>query len=156
MSFGITVLLVWMAHKLVCSSRPMRNASPASWKALTAIPWNFRLAHLTCTISQTSNWKRRCWMRSSVIIWYFLISFRAFISLFIFFPFFFSTSPSPFLSLLPPLFSLFIFPIPLTLFIFSTFILFNSALINIFFVFWAISINKDKFHFTTSIPILNY
>ena len=71
--------LAWMAHKLACSSRPTRNTSPASCNALTAIPWNLKLAHFACTISQTSLWKWRCQMRSSIVVCYFWISLRALI-----------------------------------------------------------------------------
>ena len=157
MSFGITVtLLACIAHKLACSSRPMRNASPASCRAFTAIPWNLRLAHLSCTISWTSLWNGRHQMRSSDVVWYFLKSFQALIALLIFFLVLFSTSILPFLSFFPPVFFSFTSSISFTLFTFSTFIIFNSALVSVFFVFWAISINKDKFHFTTSIPILNF
>ena len=136
MSLGITViLLACIPHKLACSNRPMRNASPTSCRALMAIPWNLRSAHLSCTISQTSLWKGRHWMRSSVIVCYLLISFRAFIPLLIFFSVFFSTSFLPFLSFFPTPFSLFTASISFTLLAFFTFILFSSALISIFFIF---------------------
>ena len=44
MSHGIIVtLFAWIAHKLACSIRPTRKASPASCNASTAELCNFRL-----------------------------------------------------------------------------------------------------------------
>ena len=152
MYFSITItLFAWTAHKLACSSRPTRNASLASCSTFTAIPWNLRLDLCSWTISLTSLWKGRHLMRSSVLVWYFLISFNALIPLFIFFTSFFcSASPSP-----SSPFSYLFFPlISLTLLTFSFFIYSCSAWVCICFTLCAESSNRDRFYVITSIPML--
>ena len=146
MSFGITVtLLAWITHKLACSSSPMRNASPASCKAFTAIPWNLKSALLSCMISLTNLWNGNLLISSSVLFWHCWISFNALIPLSIFFTSsFFSASPSfPFFLL-----------ISLTLLALAIFSLSLSTRVRVLFTLHAMSSNKDRFYFTTAIPIL--
>merc|ERR1711981_1546956 len=69
--------LAWMAHKLVSSKRPTREASEASWRARTAEDWNLKSDLKSWAISLTSLWKGSFLMRSSVDFWYLLISRRA-------------------------------------------------------------------------------
>ena len=142
--FGITVtLFAWTAHKLACSSRPIRNASPPSWKAFTAMPWKHRSGLLSWTISLTSNWNGNLQMSNSVLLWYFLISFNAHIPLLIF-------CTSAFL-----LFSFSLSPLISVALLALSFLIFShSAGVKVFFILHAISSNMDRFYFSTSIPIL--
>ena len=78
MSFGIMVtLLACMAHRLVSSKRPIRYASDASWRAMTAEDWNLRSFLYSDAISLTTLWKGNFLISKSVLFWYFLISLRA-------------------------------------------------------------------------------
>ena len=72
----IVTLFAWIAHKLACSIRPTRKASPASCNARTAKLWSFRFPCFWM-ISFTNLWNGTLQMRRSVPFWYFQISFRA-------------------------------------------------------------------------------
>ena len=73
----IVTLLAWIAHKLACSIRPTRKASPASCNAKTAVLWSFRFPCCLWIISFTNLWNGTLRIRRSVPFWYFWISFRA-------------------------------------------------------------------------------
>merc|ERR1719288_148609 len=73
----MVTLLAWMAHRLVASKRPTREASDASWRAPMAADWNLRSVLKSWAISLTRRWKGSLRMRSSVDFWYLLISRRA-------------------------------------------------------------------------------
>merc|ERR1740121_2803973 len=73
----MVTLLAWMGHRLVASKSPTREASAASWRAMTAELWNLRSVLKSCAISLTRRWKGSLRMRSSVDFWYLLISRRA-------------------------------------------------------------------------------
>merc|ERR1711994_1178728 len=66
-----------MAHRLVSSNRPTREASLASCRAPMAADWNLRSVLKSWAISLTSRWKGSLRMSSSVDFWYLLISRRA-------------------------------------------------------------------------------
>ena len=149
-SFGMMVThLACTKDKFDCSKIPTRSASPAFCNAFTAIPLKCRSGLFSCTISLTNLWKGSHLIKSSVLVWYFFISHNAFIPLLCFFiscpcitfPFF---SPFPFL-----------FPvISLALCAFFFLILSHSAWVCVCFTFCSMSNNRDRFHFSTSIPIL--
>merc|ERR1711907_642627 len=73
----MVTLLAWMAQRLVSSKRPMREASEASWRAMTAEDWNLRLLLKPPAISLTSLWNGSFLRRRSVVFSYLLISLRA-------------------------------------------------------------------------------
>merc|ERR1712224_276726 len=69
--------LAWMAQRLVSSKSPTREASEASWRAITAEDWKRRSVLKSWAISLTRRWKGSLRMRSSVDFWYLRISLRA-------------------------------------------------------------------------------
>ena len=155
-----------MAQRFACSKSPTKKASPASCRAITAMLWNCKSAHMVCVISRTTLWNGKLLISNSVPDWYFLISLRAFS------PLIFFTSCSSFHSLLlsvlflPSLllfssfFSIFfpIFSLTALAHLAFYFLIFSlAALIRVIFVLQAISTNKNRFymlHFTTYIPTL--
>merc|ERR1712224_951651 len=69
--------LAWMAQRLVSSKSPTREASEASWRAITAEDWKRRSVLKSWAISLTRRWNGSLRMRSSVDFWYLRISLRA-------------------------------------------------------------------------------
>ena len=85
MSFGIMVThFAWIANIFACLRSPAKNASPASCSGKTAELCNHNPSLLLCTISLTSLWKGTLQINKSAPFWYFWISFRACIPLWIF------------------------------------------------------------------------
>merc|ERR1711994_1189990 len=66
-----------MAHKLVSSIKPTKEASEASCSAMTALDWNRRSVLKSCAISRTKRWNGSLRNNNSVDFWYLLISRRA-------------------------------------------------------------------------------
>ena len=113
MSFGITVThFVCTTHRFTCSSKLTKKASPASCKALTAMLWNLKSGLISCIISFTNLWNGNLLTNYSVLVWYFFISFKALIPLFIFSPHL-SSVPAP-LHSFPSLLSFVPFSSPLS------------------------------------------
>merc|ERR1719493_533060 len=78
MSLGMMVTrLAWMAQRVVSSKSPTREASEASWRAITAEDWKRRSVLKSWAISLTRRWNGSLRMRSSVDFWYLRISRRA-------------------------------------------------------------------------------
>ena len=81
MSFGIIVThLACKAHRFDCSSKPIRKVSPASCRAITAVDCNHKSSLIPCMISLMDFWNGNLQTSNSVPLWYFLISFNAFLS----------------------------------------------------------------------------
>ena len=79
MSLGMMVTrFAWMAHRLQSSNSPTITSSAASWSARRASAVHRYGSRVKLfPISRTSRAKGSFLMRSSVLLWYFLISFRA-------------------------------------------------------------------------------
>ncbi len=73
----IVTLLAWMAHKLVSSKRPTKQASEASQRARTALLQNLNSFQKSCAISLTNLQKGSFLINNSVDFQYFLISLKA-------------------------------------------------------------------------------
>ena len=80
----MVTLFACNAQRLDCSSKPTRNVSPASCNANIAVDCNLRSSCTFWMISFTTLWKGNLLINISVLLWYFLISFRALRPLLIF------------------------------------------------------------------------
>jgi hypothetical protein len=75
MSLGMMVTqFAWMAHKLVSSNNPMRQASKASWRASTAMLWKWQSDLNSWANSCTKCWNGTLQIKRSADFWYLWIS----------------------------------------------------------------------------------